>query len=112
MSELSAEIHMLLSNASQSAVLAADEYIDPSDGLIHCKSCGGRRQTVVPIRGITEHFTPLVAFVPVRQLQNSAARQPRNSVNASSASGAGVNMAYKTVTYTITPLPTTMGKIS
>lgn len=58
MSELSAEIHMLLSNASQNAALAADEYIDPADGLIHCKSCGGRRQAVVPIRGIAEHFTP------------------------------------------------------
>ena len=58
MKELSAEIHMLLSNASQNAVLAADEYIDPADGLIHCKSCGGRRQAIVPIRGITEHFTP------------------------------------------------------
>lgn len=29
MSELSAEIHMLLSNVSQNAVLAADEYIGP-----------------------------------------------------------------------------------
>ena len=38
MSELSAEIHMLLSNVSQNAVLAADEYIDPADSLIHCKS--------------------------------------------------------------------------
>ena len=28
--------------------LAGDEYIDPSDGLIHCKKCGGQRQTVVP----------------------------------------------------------------
>ena len=58
MKELSAEIHMLLSNASQNAVLAADEYIDPADGLIHCKSCGGQRQAVVPICGITKHFTP------------------------------------------------------
>lgn len=58
MSELSAEIHMLLSNVSQNAVLAADEYIDPADSLIHCKSCGGRRQAVIPIHGIAEHFTP------------------------------------------------------
>lgn len=58
MSELSAEIHMLFSNASQSTVLTADEYIDPTDGLIHCKSCGGRRQAVIHIQGIAEHFTP------------------------------------------------------
>lgn len=58
MSELSAEIHMLLNNASQNIVLTADEYIDPADGLIHCKSCHGQRQAVVPIRGIAENFTP------------------------------------------------------
>lgn len=31
---------------------------DPADSLIHCKSCGGRRQAVIPIHGIAEHFTP------------------------------------------------------
>ena len=40
MKELSSEIHVLLNSAAQNIVLAADEYIDPADGLIHCKSCG------------------------------------------------------------------------
>ena len=44
MKELSSEIHVLLNRAAQNIVLAADEYIDPADGLIHCKSCGGQRQ--------------------------------------------------------------------
>ena len=58
MKELSSEIHVLLNSAAQNIVLAADEYIDPDDGLIHCKSCGGQRQAVIPIHGIAEHFTP------------------------------------------------------
>lgn len=48
MKELSSEIHVLLNSAAQNIVLAADEYIDPADGLIHCKSCGGQRQAVIP----------------------------------------------------------------
>lgn len=58
MKELSFEIHVLLNSAAQNIVLAADEYIDPADSLIHCKSCGGRRQAVIHIHGIAEHFTP------------------------------------------------------
>lgn len=57
MKELSSEIHVLLNSAAQNIVLAADEYIDPADGLIHCKSCGGQRQAVVPIPGSAECFT-------------------------------------------------------
>ena len=38
--------------------LAEDEYIDPSDGLIHCKKCGGQRQTVVPCFGKSGYFMP------------------------------------------------------
>ncbi len=72
MKELSSEIHVLLNSAAQNIVLAADEYIDPADGLIHCKSCGGQRQAVIPIHGIAEHFTPR-CLCPVWRLQNSAA---------------------------------------
>lgn len=38
--------------------LAEDEYIDPDDGLIHCKHCGGNRQTVVPCFGKSGYFMP------------------------------------------------------
>ena len=33
-------------------------HIDPSDGLIHCKKCGGQRQTVVPCFGKSGYFMP------------------------------------------------------
>ena len=25
-----------------------DEYLDPADGLIHCRKCGGPRQAIIP----------------------------------------------------------------
>ena len=35
-----------------------DEYIDPADGLLHCKKCGGLRQTVIPNFGKPGYLTP------------------------------------------------------
>ncbi|NBH73966.1 AAA family ATPase [Clostridiaceae bacterium] len=37
---------------------AGDEYIEPADGLIHCKKCHGSRQTVVPRFGGSGYFMP------------------------------------------------------
>ena len=47
MIEITAEIRALIDKAAAGVELAEDEYIDLSDGLIHCKKCGGQRQTVV-----------------------------------------------------------------
>ena len=44
MIEITAEIRALIDKAAAGMELAGDEYIDPSDGLIHCKKCGGQRQ--------------------------------------------------------------------
>lgn len=48
MIEITAEIRAIIDKAATELPLAGDEYIDPADGLIHCKSCGGYRQTIVP----------------------------------------------------------------
>ena len=48
MMEITAEIRALIDKAAAGVELAGDEYIDLVDGLIHCKKCGGQRQTVVP----------------------------------------------------------------
>ena len=45
MMEITAEIRALIDKAAVGMELAGDEYIDPADGLIHCKKCGGQRQT-------------------------------------------------------------------
>ena len=58
MIEITAEIRALIDKAAASVELAEDEYIDPSDGLIHCKKCGGQRQTVVPCFGKPGYFMP------------------------------------------------------
>ena len=42
MMEITAEIRALIDKAAAGMELAGDEYIDPADGLIHCKKCGGQ----------------------------------------------------------------------
>ena len=58
MIKITAEIRAFIDKAAAGAELAEDEYIDPSDGLIHCKKCGGQRQTVVPCFGKSGYFMP------------------------------------------------------
>ena len=58
MMEITAEIRALIDKAAVGMELAGDEYIDPADGLIHCKKCGGQRQTVVPCFGKSGYFMP------------------------------------------------------
>ena len=58
MMEITAEIRALIDKAAVGMELAGDEYIDPTDGLIHCKKCGGQRQTVVPCFGKSGYFLP------------------------------------------------------
>lgn len=84
MKELSSEIHVLLNSAAQNIVLAADEYINPDDGLIHCKSCGGQRQAVVPIPGSAECFTPrcLCPCQTLTEQHRRAAEEQRKTYRA------------------------------
>lgn len=58
MIEITTDIRAWIDKASGDMELAEDEYIDPADGLIHCKNCGGNRQTVVPNFGKPGYFMP------------------------------------------------------
>ena len=58
MIEITAEIRALIDKATAGVELAGDEYIDPADGLIHCKKCGDQRQIVVPRFGKPGYFMP------------------------------------------------------
>ena len=58
MIKITAELRAIIENAAADLTLAEDEYIDPADGLIHCKNCGGNRQTVVPNFGKPGYFMP------------------------------------------------------
>ena len=110
MMEITAEIRALIDKAAAGVELAGDEYIDPADGLIHCKKCGGQRQTVVPCFGKPGYFMPAVSASASGRLRNSA-RPPRNGSAVWSVSSAGRPRACKTAICTTTPLPTTTAKI-
>lgn len=58
MIEITAEIRTIIDRAAADLSLAEDEYIDPADGLIHCKKCGGNRQTAFPCFGKSGYFMP------------------------------------------------------
>ena len=58
MMKITEEIRAWIDRNAGATELAADEYIDPTDGLIHCKSCKGQRQTVVPSFGKPGYFMP------------------------------------------------------
>ena len=76
MIEITAEIRAFIDKAAAGVELAEDEYIDPSDGLIHCKKCGGQRQTVVPCFGKSGYFMPHC----ICQCQREAEEQRKGQV--------------------------------
>ena len=65
MIEITAEVRAAIDRAAGDMELAGDEYIEPADGLIHCKKCHGSRQTVVPRFGGSGLFhAPLPLSLP------------------------------------------------
>ena len=58
MIEITAEVRAAIDRAAGDMELAGDEYIEPADGLIHCKKCRGSRQTVVPRFRGSGYFVP------------------------------------------------------
>lgn len=100
----------IIDKATADMALSRDEYIDPADGLIHCKNCRGYRQTIVPAPFGNGYIMPRYV-APARQKQNASEKRPRNSGTAWRVSSAGGRRDFKTAICTITPLPTTTGKI-
>ena len=96
MIEITAEIRALIDKAAAGVELAGDEYIDPADGLIHCKKCGGQRQTVVPCFGNPATLCPAASASASGRLRNSA-RLLKNGSAAWSVSNAERHRACKTV---------------
>ena len=109
MIEITAEIRAFIDKAAAGMELAEDEYIDPSDGLIHCKKCGGQRQTVVPCFGKSGYFMPRCICQCQLRLRSSA-RLLKNGSAAWSVSNAERHRACKTAISMTTPLPTTTAK--
>ena len=60
-----------------------DEYLDPADGLLHCKTCHGLRQTVIPAPGGTG-VSPTTLPVP---LPECCGKQRKAAEEKTGASG-------------------------
>ena len=74
MIEITAEIRAIIDRAAADLALAEGEYIDPADGLIHCKHYGGNRQTVVPCFGKSGYFMPRCVCPCQAEAEQRAAR--------------------------------------
>ena len=109
MIEITAEIRAFIDKAAAGVELAEDEYIDPSDGLIHCKKCGGQRQTVVPSSGNPATLCRTASASASGRLRSSA-RLLKNGSAAWSVSNAERHRACKTVICTTTHFPMITGK--
>ena len=110
MIEITAEIRALIDKAATGVELAGDEYIDPSDGLIHCKKCGGQRQTVVPCFGKSGYFMPRCICQCQREAeeQRKAAEERQRRMGVLNAER---HRVCKTVICTTTHFPMTTAKI-
>ena len=58
MINITEEIRAIINEINRELVLSEDEYIDPVDGLIHCRNCGGHRQIVMQSPLHTGYSTP------------------------------------------------------
>ena len=58
MMPITEEVHAFLMANAAAQIQRDDEYLDPADGLLHCKTCHGLRQTVIPAPGGTGFLRP------------------------------------------------------
>ena len=58
MIEMTSEVRSWIEQYAGKTEPKEGEYVDPADGLLHCKKCGGLRQTVIPNFGKPGYLTP------------------------------------------------------
>ena len=105
MMPITEEVHAFLTANAAAQIQRDDEYLDPADGLLHCKTCHGLRQTVIPAPGGTGFLRPRCC-APARVLRkNSAKRQKKNGSVWNAFSGEK-HMGYRIAASTIARLPT------
>ena len=110
MIEITAEIRAFIDKAAAGVELAEDEYIDPSDGLIHCKKCGGPRgRPLCHALGNPATLCRAASASASGRLRSSA-RLLKNGSAAWSVSNAERHRACKTVICTTTHFPMITGK--
>ena len=81
MIEMTSEVRSWIEQYAGKPEPRADEYIDPADGLLHCKVCGEPRQTVIPNFGKPGYLTPrcvcLCQMAAQRQRKETEAQRER-----------------------------------
>ena len=79
MMPITEEVHAFLTANAAAQIQRDDEYLDPADGLLHCKTWHGLRQTVIPAPGGTG-FLRLRCLCPCQsaaEKQRKAAEEKR-----------------------------------
>ena len=73
------EVHAFLTANADAQIQRDDEYLDAADGLLHCKTCHGLRQTVIPAPGGTGFLRPrcLCPCQSAAEKQRKAAEEKR-----------------------------------
>ena len=79
MMPITEEVHAFLTANAAAQIQRDDEYLDPADGLLHCKTCHGLRQTVIPAPGGTGFLRPRCLCL-VRVLRKNSAKQQKNTL--------------------------------
>ena len=79
MMPITEEIHAFLTANAAAQIQRDDEYLDAADGLLHCKTCHGLRQTVIPAPGGTGFLRPrcLCPCQSAAEKQRKAAEEKR-----------------------------------
>ena len=79
MMPITEKVHAFLTANAAAQIQRDDEYLDPADGLLHCKTCHGLRQTVIPAPGGTGFLRPrcLCPCQSAAEKQRKAAEEKR-----------------------------------
>ena len=79
MMPITEEVRVFLTANAAAQIQRDDEYLDPADGLLHCKTCHGLRQTVIPAPGGTGFLRPrcLCPCQSAAEKQRKAAEEKR-----------------------------------
>ena len=109
MIEITAEIRAFIDKAAAGVELAEDEYIDLSDGLIHCKNAAARGRPLCHALGNPATLCRVASASASGKLRSSA-RLLKNGSAVWSVSNAERHRACKTVICTTTHFPMITGK--
>lgn len=109
MMPITEEVHAFLTANAAAQIQRDDEYLDSADGLLHCKTCHGLRQTVIPAPGGTG-FSDHAACAPARVLRKNSAKRQKKNGSVWNAFSVEKHMGYRIAASTIARLPTIMEK--